>query len=311
MVLKADGGFAGRLNETVAPRFAAADVAATRAAQLFRNGYVVNYAFAALAVLLSLLGLALPAEFKPVLVAVEFVVIAAILLVTRTGQKADWHRQWLGNRHLAERMRCLALSARLGELGLRIDGDVAVARGSARNLGLPDATVDAAYLTDVSDALTAMIDDQMAYLKADAHIMHRLDHRLHRLGLLLFAGTAVACAGLFGFELYYHLAEDPRVAAYAHAVVITATIASAALPAIGAAIYGIRMQGDFSGTARRNEALFHHLASLRKAMADEAGTGPIHFDVLKRRVNRATDLLVADVDNWRQSYEARPLSLPG
>jgi hypothetical protein len=67
------------------------------------------------------------------------------------------------------------------------------------------------------------------------------------------------------------------------------------------------MQGDFAGIASRNEALAHHLTMLRKVIdADELG-----FDTLNRRVRRATDLLTGDLENWLQTYHARPLALPG
>ena len=49
----------------------------------------------------------------------------------------------------------------------------------------------------------------------------------------------------------------------AQPLTIAATIISAALPAIGAAIYGIRMQGDFAGIAERNHALAEQLATMR------------------------------------------------
>jgi len=82
---------------------------------------------------------------------------------------------------------------------------------------------------------------------------------------------------------------------------------SAALPAIGAAIYGIRMQGDFAGIAERNQVLAHHLRSLR----DVCDQDELSFDTLRTRVARATDLLTEGLENWHQTYRSRPLVLPG
>ena len=79
------------------------------------------------------------------------------------------------------------------------------------------------------------------------------------------------------------------------------------MPSIGAAIYGIRMQGDFAGVAERAETLAHHLGALKRVVAEDA----LSFDTLSRRVRRVVDLLTADLASWRQTYHARPLSLPG
>ena len=305
----AASGFAQKLRDILAPRFARADATATHVAQLFRSGYVTNFSFAALAVLLSLTGFALPAAFKPVLVVAEFFVIATILIVTRTGNRAQWHRRWLDNRHLAERLRCLAVAAQLGELELRSGADLRpgwvdwYTRATAREIGLPSVRIDDAYLGCVRDALKRLIEGQTAYLHADARRMHRLEHRLHRLGTTLFAATALICVMLVMFKM----ADVGGMHVLPHAMLTAATIASAALPAIGAAIYGIRMQGDFAGIAERSETLARNLTTLHHVI--DADT--LSFDTLKRRTARATDLLTQDLASWLQTYHARPLTLPG
>ncbi len=306
-------GFGEKLRTVLAPRFARADAMATHVAQMFRSGYVTNFSFAALAVVLSLLGLALPAALKPVLIILEFMVIATILLVTRAGNRAKWHRRWLDNRHLAERLRCLTIAAQLGELELRSGADLRpgwvdwYARATARELGMPSVKVDNAYLACVRDGLTSLIDDQIAYLKTDASQMHRLEHKMHNLGTILFAMTAIICVALLVFKMADKMIGMAALDAVTHPFLTATTIASAAFPAIGAAIYGIRMQGDFAGTAERSESLAHNLTTLRQVIDADA----LSFDTLKRRVARATDLLTQDLASWLQTYHARPLTLPG
>ena len=306
-------GFGDRLRTVVAARFARADATATHVAQLFRSGYVTNFSFAALAVVLSLLGLALPAALKPGLIILEFMVIATILLVTRAGNRANWHRRWLDNRHLAERLRCLAVAAQLGELELRSGAELRpgwvdwYARATARELGLPSVQVNEDYLACVREGLTTLIDEQVRYLQDDAKRMHRLEHRLHNLGMTLFGMTALVCVGLLIFKMADKMVAMAALDAIAHPVLTATTIASAALPAIGAAIYGIRMQGDFAGIAERSEALAHNLTTLRQVIDADS----LSFDTLKRRVARATDLLTQDLARWLQTYHARPLTLPG
>jgi hypothetical protein len=280
---------------------------------MFRSGYVTNFSFAALAVVLSLLGLALPAVLKPVLIILEFMVIATILLVTRAGNQSKWHRRWLDNRHLAERLRCLTVAAQLGELELRSGADLRpgwvdwYARATAREVGMPSVQINSAYLACVRDGLTSLIDDQIAYLKTDAHRMHRLEHKMHNLGTVLFMMTAVICVSLLAFKMADKMVGVAALDAIAHPFLTATTIASAAFPAIGAAIYGIRMQGDFAGIAERSESLAHNLTTLRQVIDADA----LSFDTLKRRVARATDLLTQDLASWLQTYHARPLTLPG
>jgi hypothetical protein len=307
------GGFGSRAHHRLAPRFARADAAARHFSQLFRSTYVTNFACAAGAVLLTLLGLAMPIEAKPVLIVLELAAIFVILGLTRAGRHAQWHRRWLDSRQLAERLRCLVVSAQLGELGLnRTPSDRAgwvdwYVRATARELGLPSVRVDRHYLGCCRAALTALIDDQLFYLEADSRTMRRLEHRLHLLGTALFATTAFTCVGLFLFEIVHHLRPAAALSAMAHPLLTATTIASAALPALGAAIYGIRMQGDFAGSADRSDTLRRHLASLRKVMEEDE----LEFDTLRRRTLRATDLLTAGLGSWLQTYHARPLTLPG
>lgn len=294
------------------PRFKSADISGSALARLFRSGYVTNFAFGALAVLLSLLGLVLPAAFKPLLIAGEVFVIATILVVTSAGNRAQWHRRWLDHRHLAERLRVLSLGAKLGDLDLR--AEVAAQRGwvgwyaraTARQVGLPTVRVDQAYLAHVRVALECLLADQIAYLTADAERMHRLEHRLHKLGEALFAITVAVCVALLIFKLgiVFGAAALDRIA---NPVGLAATIVSAALPAVGAAIYAIRMQGDFAGTSDRNANLAEQLAVLKTVVAADA----LDFDTLTRRIRRAADLLTQDLAAWLRTYHARPLALPG
>jgi len=309
-VCSSAGQFATSLRMLLPPRFAQADRIATRAAQRFRSIYVANFALAALAVIVSLSGLSLPLAAKPFLLVAELAIIGSILLQTRAGNRSEWHRLWLDNRALAERLRCLTISAQLGMLDLRGGDGLSpwvrwYSRATARQIGLPSATIDAAFLTCVRDDLMRLIDEQTSYLASDARRMHHLEHRLHKLGTALFALTAIVCVALLMEKLA--AAMVPDLEPYGHLLAIVAATAGAALPAIGAAIYGIRMQGDFAGIAGRNHALGHHLTTLATVIADD----PLEFDTLGRRAKRATDLLTADLASWLQTYDARPLALPG
>lgn len=308
-----DGGFTRRVSLLLAPRFGRADASASRYAQLFRSGYVLNFSLAALAVVLSLLGMIVPPYVMPMLIVAELGTISVILLLTRTARRRGWHRRWLENRLLAEQLRCLSVACQLGDLRLGAGADAQgswvswTTRSTARALGLPSARVGRAYLECCRTTLVKLIDDQISYLKVDGRRMHRLEHRLHRLGGALFITTALICVVHFVVEIADKMELPFAPYDYSALLLGVATIASAALPAIGAAIYGIRMQGDFSGSAERSETLHAHLKTLREVIEED----DLEFDTLRRRVRRLADLLTQSVATWRETYHARPLSLPG
>jgi len=310
--LEDEDGFARRLDTVAGPTFARTDVEATSTAYAYRSSYVSNFALAALAVVLAMTGLIVPYAAKPFIVVAELVTIATILLQTRGGNRARLHARWLDNRDIAERLRCLALSAQLGELDLRAPAGssppavLAQQRAIARRIGLPSAVADDAYLARVRSALRGLLDDQIDYLHRESKAMHHLDHRLHLLGTFAFALTAGVCATVFMLEWLgqLHVIDAHGLPPI---LFLVATMFSAGLPAIGAAIYGIRMQGDFAGISERNRSVAVKLEALRAVDATDA----LAFDTLRMRITRATAVLTEDRLRWRQVYDARPLTLPG
>lgn len=298
-----------RIDRALLPRFDVADCAATQAAQAFRGAFVSNFTLAALAVTLSLLGLIIPVHLKPLLVLGEFAAISSILAITHLASRAGWHQRWLDQRQLAEHLRCLALSARLGDLLLRGSwGETAPAgaRAVSRSIALPSLRVDDAYLAETRSRLIDLLDDQIGYLRREALRMHRLEHRLHRLGGLLFALTALLCLVVLVIEGLGALLPE-AMEAIAHSLPLGVTVLSASLPAVGAAIYGIRMQGDFAGIVERNEVLSERLGYIHRIASDDAPS----FDGLRRLIARTAELLTADVSQWMRALKARPLALPG
>jgi len=304
--------FGLRLEAAVIDRFARADILSTFNAQIFRSSYVTNFSLACGAVLLTLLSIALPVSAKPLLLLAELATIGTVLALTVSGNTRGWHRRWLDNRYLAESLRCLAVASQIGILKLRnATGNVRWAEdylnATAREIGLPNAVADAHYLEDVRAGLLDLVDAQRAYQIVEAGRMHRLEHRLHLLGIALFGLTALVCIGSLAFEAMLRMSGLELSAEGMHVFVVCVTIATAGLPALGAAIYGIRMQGEFADAAERAHVLAHQLGLLRSVIE----TDDLSFDTLKRRIQYGTSLLTTDLSTWHQTYIARPLSLPG
>ena len=306
------GIFGETLMSKLVARFGVADSAATYFAQIFRSGFVANFGLATMAVLLALSGPLLPA-YKLPLIITELAVIFIIFTNTRAGTRAGWHECWMDDRHLAEQLRSLAMASALGNLNLRASagGDAGIlpgwvhwlARATARELGMPNATADQAYLARVHAAATHFVDDQIAYHRANAKRMHKLEHRLHHAGEYLFGGTIVACSAW----IISMLAGVPMTFGGTIGLTEIVTALTAAMPAVGAALYGIRMQGDFAGVADRSDATVARLERLKRALKDD----PLDYARLIARLRRLTDIMLVDVEHWRTTYQARPLTLPG
>lgn len=305
------GQLGSRLRGLVSPRFGRADASASYFAQLFRSGFIVNFFFAALAVLCGLLGLLFP-HGKLYFAIAELLVIGVILVNTRAARSHGWHERWMDNRHLAERLRVLALSAALGDPELRVGTDDVgslpgwvqwMTRATGRELGLPDGRIDRAYLEKVKAAMMALVDEQIGYNRRNAERMERVEHRLHRFGELLFAVTVLACGGWIVGKL---LRPDLMIGEGVGPTQLV-TVSTAFFPALGAAIYGIRMQGDFHGMAHRSETTARLLSRLKRAIECD----PPDYEIMKDRVKRLGDILLMDVEGWRTTYQARPMHLPG
>ncbi|MCA0909584.1 hypothetical protein [Qipengyuania gaetbuli] len=304
------GLFGERLNNEVSDRFARADMAASYFALRFRSSFVTNFALAAIAVLLALSGLFWP-EGKAVLIAAELLVILLIIFNTRSARKSDFHKMWIDRRHLAERLRLLAVSSTLGRLELRDVEDGTThpgwvtwyARATARELELPPGQLDSAYLEKVREMALELIRDQIGYHENNAHMMEHTNHRLHRFGDGLFAGTILFCA------VFLSTIVLPGKTGYLFGISLTAvtTFATAFFPVLAAALYGIRMQGDFAATAERSAAIAKRLRKLQASMMrDDLG-----YNRLVDRLRRLSDIMLSDVHQWQQQYETRPISLPG
>ena len=301
--------------EKLTQRYGVADTAASYFAQIFRSGFVGNFTLAAVAVTLALSGLLAPALKLPIICG-ELICVILILINTHAAKRFGWHERWMDNRHLAEQLRALALTSVLGDLGLRshtshgghdaaaIPGWVGwLARATARETGLPNVSADAAYLSRVRDMALHLITEQMAYQHTNAGRMHKLEHRLHQAGEILFGGTVVACVAW----IIAKLSGIPMGVVGRVGMTEIVTFLTAVLPALGASIYGIRMQGDFAGVAFRSQVTVSRLERLKRAMIDD----PLDYARLSARLRNLADIMLTDVSNWRTTYQARPLALPG
>ena len=276
-------------------------------AQNFRSGHVFNFLLAATAVLLGLSSFALPAT-KTAVAVIEFLVALAVIFNTRFGVRHEWHRRWLDYRQLAERLRPLRSLKLLGVAAPDAPGSITnpvprrwidwYAAGVWRAMGCPNGTIDKARAALLTEAIACHeIAPQIAYHEASARQIDMLDERLEWIGTALFVLTLFASA-----LVIVMLQVDPQ---WVSAMNNWLTLLSAGLPAVATAIFGIRYQGDFGGSAERSRSTAQTLRAIEGQLVGARGDLVRSADLFEQSARA----MLADLDEWRLINQQQELSV--
>jgi hypothetical protein len=299
------------------PAFSAADHFAVFYSLVYRSTYVFNFLFAAVSVALALAGVFVhDTGVKAGFTAAELLIIITILVTWYYGNRLQWHRRWLDYRRLAESLRHMRILAPLGAEGpidrpsrsVDVEGQDWVnwyAWSLRRLIPLPDCPVDEAYLRAVRQAVrSAEIAGQADYHRMNARRITRLEAGIHHTGQGLFAVTAGMCGIFLALYLLGVLpdVQNPR----RDLVLGSFTFLTALLPTLGAALGAIYAQGDFKTVAEQSKRTANRLVAIDKILADE----PLDFARLADRVQKTSDIMMMDLEEWQTVFRTRPLSLP-
>ncbi|WP_205480007.1 DUF4231 domain-containing protein [Sphingomonas arenae] len=292
--------------ETLEEAYGWADRLATHFAQTYRSGHVFNFILAAVGVLIGLSSLVLDTAPLPFAVA-EFVTVLAVVVNTLVGSRRCWHQRWLDYRQLAERLRPMRSLKLLGIAGPDPPGDAAepVARRWVdwyaaciwRTLGCPAGRLSRPSVNALAQAVSAReFEPQIAYNLRAAQQAERFDGRLEVFGLGLFMATVLITLA----TIVALITGADWVNTYSNLTLFL----SAGLPAVGTAIFGIRVQGDYGALAARSR----NTASLLERISAELRS----TDDLPRAADlaeHATRVMLADLGEWRLVNELHELSL--
>ena len=285
---------------------------AIRYAQRFRSGHVTNYFLSALAVILALFGLLAP-HAKIFLVVAELATIGLLFFNTSAGTNGEWHRRWLQYRHLAESLRPLVYLKRSGLISTPFRTDF-VQGATHREAGADwtrwyaaavwremegpsGVTTHEEVRALAKDVMNEQIVPQAQYHDVNAHRMEKLDHRLHEIGNFLMGGVIAACvvflAGYVPFAYYVKKMTLPFI------------FLTAGLPAVGAAVFGMRGHGEHLLAASRSAntalALQRNAARLKHVF---------RADLLAVELEKTAAIMLADLNEWTVSYRERSLEIP-
>ncbi|HEX2215632.1 MAG TPA: hypothetical protein VHG27_02895 [Xanthobacteraceae bacterium] len=318
--LPRNGQLSNELRTILLARFLWADHVADRLGRAYRGAYVLNFSLAALAVLVGLLAVFFwdSILMKTVFALLEFGLIAVILAITRAGARGAWHARFLDARRLAELLRHARVLAPLGRTAATGAGEPAssdagerwtgwYAQATERELNLPHARADADYLQAVLQATAGHeVAPQLDYHRNNQRRLNRVHHALDHAGERLFYLTGALCLLWVALAALYEAAVFGQVWIKSGAKPLF-TFLAAVLPAIGAALAGIRAQGDFEASAKRSQATARELEELSGRLAQGPG-GYREACLLQLRV---VDAMAGELGSWRSLYANRPLTIPG
>jgi len=156
-----------------------------------------------------------------------------------------------------------------------------------RAIGCPAGAMTAERAAELARAVGQHeFAPQVDYNTRHAHDIEALDHRLEVIGGLLFVGTLLTSLALMIGLIVAH----DRVMG----LTSWATLVSAGLPALGTAIFGIRFQADFGGSAQRSLATANALRQI-VAELDKGVSLTRASDLAEQGARR----MLGDLDEWR------------
>lgn len=302
------------------PAFAWSDGIATRMADRYRSGMVINFTLGPLAIISGVLYLPLvEISQKWIFAAVELTLLLIIVANTLAGQKLRLHDRWLETRRVAEYLRHTSMLYVFGvarpagqwPAALRSPWPEWYARMTVRDLGLPQARIDPAYLRIATKALQDhFVLPQRDYHKAKSARLHRAHHAIERVAEGFFAlaivivATYVALAGAVALGYV-----DPAVT---KGLAKWFTVVAIALPTISGALTAIGFFGDFEHFADVSQVTAQGLDELAQRIAvfldrpDEALT----YDQFADLARKADAIAFDEIQAWQAVFSGKRITVP-
>ena len=299
--------FISRMDEQVDQRlllhYSWADNLASYYSNIYRSSFVTNYLLAGLAVFFALLAVTAP-SLEKVWIFIEFLIIVSILVITIVGNRKRWHQRWIDYRLLSEQIRQLRFLVPLGLTTPAFRIPAHDTHGDPRNtwinwhfraiiryLGIVSAKVSKDYLQSYRSLLSEReIRGQIDYHEKNSPRFQKIHESLHYLGIALFTLTLVVVLLHFPFSSGW------------------LTLCAAVFPALGAAFYGIRTQGEFEQIAKRSRAMSAKLKDIKEEL-DSPKFTPTYGEMALIAENTA-EIISSETLDWRIVFQSKRLVLP-
>lgn len=161
------------------------------------------------------------------------------------------------------------------------------------------------YLESVRSFLNSKngIRGQINYHEENEERLEKLDRRFARIGSFVFVLAIVAASIALVPQLKRYLLAWEEIA-----IGLCAT----ALPAFGAALAGMRSQGEFERVKKRSRAMLQTLRHICRELDGHSNAAEkISYGALSLIVAEAGQLMVDELLDWRIVFKDRPLPEPG
>ena len=315
------------VDAAIGSRFLWADHLARYYVNLYRSAFLTNYALAALSVILALtpLGFGWTDPDRPMYryehawVVAELIALTTIIAIYAVGRRGRWHEKYIHYRLLAEYLRSYRYLACLGRpllesviqhewRGSEVSRSwtLRYVRAVVADAGLIPTRMDSAHLESCRRLIRVILAGrpepssvsatkprgQVGYHATIARELEAVDGKLHVLETAMFGLAVIACI--------LHLVGPDSVG-------IALTCLGAICPAVGAAVAGVRSQGDFSNVVARSLAMNRKLGKCLDGL--DRATPPTLAD-LSKVADAVAETMLTDAIEWRFLFLPRSLRLP-
>jgi hypothetical protein len=323
------------VNRVLRPHYAWSDKLGDLFADAYRSAYILTYLLAAIAVFVALLPVAMDwkSDGEIICVATEIGIMSCIVLLVMMGRTRRWHERWMECRLLAELIRQQRILIPLG--GGRPFPRVPAYLGSYGNLtqtwiywhmralsraaGTCEAKVTPGYALDslnyIAKVVNGSTEGQLKFHKDMSVCSNNIADRLHLTSLALFALTIVGSMlhGILEYPASEHFLQWLHISlpgTFSRWLML----ASATLPALGAALAGISNQGEFARVAKRSAAMADtfkqyaaQIAALRSGSDQVQNT--IKLSQVIPLARNIAEIMVDEVADWRVVFIDRPYTV--
>jgi hypothetical protein len=312
--------YAARIREEVLGRFAWADAVSAHLSDAYRGNMTASFVLSALAIIAGISYQPFAgAERKWIFAALEFSLLALILVVTALGQRLRWHSRWFETRRVAEYFRHAPALLMLGvarapgrwPVGSKTSWPEDYARHSLRALGLPPAVVTPTYLrTVLREMLDRHVVRQRDYHEAKARRLTRVHHNLDRISLRLFQAAVLSVSVYLLLTGATALALMPG--AWLERAAKLFTFFGVLFPTLGAALAGIRYFGDFERFAAISEVTARKLSSIHDRIDQllAAADAGIDYDLAANIARAMDEVVVSEIENWQAVFGGKHITVP-
>jgi hypothetical protein len=262
----------------------------------------------------------------------ELLLLCSAIGFNWIGQRQSHHMRWIQSRELSEQFRAywglvLTGQGRWRARGQETSWNDWLFNAYAAADGLTELTATPDEMAKIADAIrVGVVEDQIAYHERNRRTLRQIHRSLEQYGRTLLL-AAISCCALLVAMSWFHGALAGLVASPNYAPSWTALlrllenllkVGCAALPAMGAAVAGVRYQGDFLRFSQRSRQTHRALGRVRAGLyefaaecrrAKGAAQTPL-YETLQALIADLEQVLLSDLFDWRFVYRARSTPEP-